>query len=107
MLFGCKFIIQISRPRRFAIVNCHFVIIPLIIGIDKYTGEGQITKLDAVKLYAELSKRKAEFDQKIQGMTLSINLKDPTNTVNKIIKMFGFEVKRRQLGEKNNKVRVS
>jgi len=78
-----------------------------IIGIDKYTGEGQVTKLDAVKLYAELSKRKVEFDQKIQGMTLSKNLKDPTNTVNKIIKMFGFEVKRCQLGEKNNKVRVS
>lgn len=76
-----------------------------IIGIDVYTGAGQVTKLDVVKLYQELLNRKVEFDQKLKGMTLSENLKDPTQTVNNIIKSFGFKIKRLQINK--NTIRVS
>lgn len=78
-----------------------------VIGVDIYTGEGQVTKLDAVKLYKELLKRKSELDQKLQGVSLSENLIDPTQTVNNIIRSFGFKIERSQIGDKNNKIRVS
>ena len=78
-----------------------------IIHIDIFTGEGQVTPLSVTLLYAELLKRKAEFDQKIFGIKLPQNLKDPTQTVNNIIKAFGFEIVRRQIGKKQNAIRVS
>ncbi len=78
-----------------------------VIGIDVYTGEGQVTKLDAVKLYKVLLNRKVELDQKMKGMILSENLKDPTQAINNVIRTFGFIVNRSQVGSANNKVRVS
>lgn len=78
-----------------------------IIHIDIFTGEGQVTPLSVTLLYAELLKQKAEFDQKIIGLKLPQNLKDPTQTVNNIIKAFGFEIVRRQIGKKRNTIRVS
>lgn len=78
-----------------------------VIGIDIYTGEGQITPLDVTMLYVELSKRKIELDQKLKGVTLSINLKDPTQAVNNVIKAFGFKINRYQDRKGTNKIRVS
>jgi len=78
-----------------------------VIGIDVYTGEGQVTKLDAVKLYKVLLNRKVELDQKMKGMILSDNLKDPTQAINNVIRTFGFIVNRSQVGSTNKKVRVS
>jgi len=77
-----------------------------VIGIDVYTGAGQVTKLDVVKLYQELLNRKVEFEQKIKGVILSENLKDPTQAINNVIRAFGFIVDRSQGGNKSNNVRT-
>lgn len=84
-----------------------FKLIFEIVGVDFYTGHGEIRPLVATKLYTELSKQRTEFNQIILGIMLPENIKDPTNTVNKIIKAFGFKIKRRQVEDINKKVRVS